>query len=105
MGYWERDRQNGHGKLTKKSQDLFEGQFKDGKVEGLVIIHYADGSKFRGTYHNGKRNGSAIEESKEGIRFEGNYRDGLRDGKFVEKDRNGQIIARGEYVKGKRQVF
>ena len=51
---------------------------------------------------NGKRNGAAIEETKDGKRFEGTYLDGRRDGKFVEKDRNGQIVKRGHYERGKR---
>ena len=46
--------QNGQGKLTKKNKDVYEGQFRNGLLEGLIIIHYADGSKFRGSYHNGK---------------------------------------------------
>ena len=56
-------------------------------LEGLIIIHYADGSKFRGSYHNGKRNGTAVEETADGVRFEGNYRDDHRDGKFIERDK------------------
>ena len=48
--------------------------------------------------------GPAIEESKNGLRFEGFYVDGRRDGRFVEKDRNGQIVAQGTYVRGKRQT-
>lgn len=93
--------QHGRGKLVKKSGDVFEGDFRNGKVNGNVIIHFADGSKFKGIYKNGKRNGAAIEESKDGKRFEGSYVDGLRDGSFVEKDRNGQIVKRGHYERGR----
>lgn len=102
MGLWKNDRQNGLGKLTKHNGDIFEGNFKDGKVEGEVIIHYADGSKFKGVYRGGKRNGAAIEESKDGKRFEGSYVNDRREGKFVEKDRNGKITARGTYENGRR---
>ena len=83
--------QNGQGKLTKKNKDVYEGQFRNGLLEGLIIIHYTDGSKFRGSYHNGKRNGTAVEESASGVRFEGNYRDDCRDGKFIERDKNGML--------------
>ena len=78
--------------------------FKDGDIEGEVIIHYHDGSKFKGVYKDGKRNGVAIEEDKEGHRFEGSYKDDVRDGKFVEKNRDGSITAIGTYVNGRRQV-
>ena len=100
----DKDLQNGQGKLTKKNKDVYEGQFKNGEVEGLVIIHYVDGSKFKGNYHNGKRNGSAIEETANGVRFEGNYKDNQRDGKFIERDKNGKITAVGYYENGKRHV-
>ena len=44
-GQWKNDLQNGHGKLTKKGGDVFDGTFKDGKPDGPIIIHYANGSK------------------------------------------------------------
>ena len=94
----------GKGKLTTKNGDVFEGQFKNGKIEGEGIARYADGSKFKGTFKNGKRNGAAIEEDKDGKRFEGTYKDDVRDGKFVEKDRNGKVIASGTYERGHRQL-
>ena len=90
--------------LTTKAGDVFEGQFKDGKIDGEGVARYADGSKFKGTFKAGKRNGAAIEEDKEGKRFEGYYKDDVRDGKFVEKDRNGKVIASGIYTRGHRQL-
>ena len=57
-----------------------------------------------GHFRQGKRNGPAIEEDKDGKRFEGTYVDDKRDGDFIEKDRNGNIVARGKYVRGRRQV-
>ena len=95
---------HGHGKLTKKSGDIFEGNFTQGAVDGEVIIHFHDGSKFRGTYHNGKRHGAAIEEDKNGNRFEGSYKNDERDGKYVEKDRTGKVTEKGTYVNGKKQI-
>jgi len=73
-------------------------------VEGEVIIHFHDGSKFRGTYHNGKRHGAAIEEDKNGNRFEGSYKNDERDGKYVEKDRTGKVTETGTYVNGRKQM-
>ena len=94
--------QNGRGKLIKKSGDTFEGDFKNGKFDGELIIRYANGSRFKGTYRKGKRNGAAIEEDKNGNRFEGSYVDDRRDGRFVEKDRNGNITRTGRYELGRR---
>jgi antitoxin component YwqK of YwqJK toxin-antitoxin module len=103
VGSWKNDKQNGRGKLTKATGDIFEGNFKDGVVEGEVIIHFHDGSKFRGTYHNGKRHGAAIEEDKNGNRFEGSYKNDERDGKYVEKDKTGKVTETGTYVNGIKQ--
>lgn len=74
----------------------------NGKIDGQVIIHYANGTRFKGTYKNGQRNGKAIEETKDGKRFEGSYVNDRRDGKFVEKDRNGTILFTGHYENGRR---
>ena len=73
-----------------------------GQLDGEIIIHYHDGSKFKGMYRGGKRNGKAIEEDKSGKRFVGSYKDDVRDGEFVEKSHDGQIIARGSYQSGYR---
>lgn len=43
---------------------MFEGEFKNGLVDGNVVIHYADGRRFKGAYHKGKRQGPCIEEDK-----------------------------------------
>lgn len=98
----ENDKQNGHGKLTKKNGDIYEGNFKNGTFDGEVIVHFADGSKFKGIYVDGKRNGKAVEVDRDGRRFEGSYKDDLRDGKFIEKDRNGNIVSQGMYILGNR---
>ena len=73
---------------------MFEGEFKNGLVDGNVVIHYADGRRFKGAYHKGKRQGPCIEEDKNGKRFEGTYRNDVRDGRFVEKDRNDRLQPR-----------
>ncbi len=73
-------------KLTKKSGDIFEGEFWKGQVNGEVIIHYANGNRFKGvSVTMVSVRASDIEETKEGKRFEGTYRNDRRDGKFVER--------------------
>ena len=55
VGLWEQGHENGVGKLTKKNNDVFDGVFVNGKLDGEVVIHYADGTRFRGTFRNGLR--------------------------------------------------
>ena len=102
MGLWEQGHENGVGKLTKKNNDVFDGVFVNGKLDGEVVIHYADGTRFRGTFRNGLREGKAIEEDAKGVRFEGSYHEDERDGSFVERDKTGAITAQGRYENGKR---
>lgn len=73
------DKQNGKGKLIKHNEDIYEGSFTNGCLNGAVIIHYADGSVFEGSYQNNKRNGKFVERNKEGqITATGTYNNGSR---------------------------
>lgn len=47
------DLQNGKERSTKKNGDIYEGEFRNGHVEGNVVIHYADGRRFKGVYRKG----------------------------------------------------
>ena len=47
------------------------------------------------------KNGKGVEETPDGIRFEGSYLNDLKDGAFVEKDRNGTILRKGIYNRGR----
>ena len=50
------------------------------------------------------KNGKCVEETPDGVRFEGSYLNDQKDGPFVEKNRNGSIIRKGVYVRGKLQT-
>jgi antitoxin component YwqK of YwqJK toxin-antitoxin module len=47
------------------------------------------------------KNGKGVEETADGIRFEGSFFNDQKDGSFVEKDRNGKVIRKGIYNRGK----
>jgi antitoxin component YwqK of YwqJK toxin-antitoxin module len=53
----------------------------------------------------GVRKGKAIEEDADGNRFEGNYEDDVKHGPFLEKDKNGNITAKGEYIRGRKKII
>ena len=69
-------------------------------MNGEMIIHFSNGTKFKGMYRNGKPDGKAIEQDKDGVRFEGSYRNGVRHGEYVMKNRDGQVTETGVYVDG-----
>jgi antitoxin component YwqK of YwqJK toxin-antitoxin module len=47
------------------------------------------------------KNGKGVEELADGTRFEGSFVNDLKDGSFVEKDRNGNILRKGIYNRGR----
>jgi len=58
----------------------FEGQFKNGELDGFAIQDFPDYYRFEGDFVNGKRNGYGVEIYKNGFRFEGHYKNDKRNG-------------------------
>ena len=55
------------------------------------------------SFKQGMKNGRGVEEAADGTRFEGNYQNDVRHGAFVEKDRNGKVIRKGSYNRGRQE--
>ena len=47
----------GEGKLTYADGDMYEGEWKDGKMEGHGTYYYADGDQYVGDWRDDKRHG------------------------------------------------
>lgn len=119
-----------NGKGVKYNQDgtvLFEGNFVDGRFEGIGKYYYKNGRYFIGNYKNGFREGNGIIYYPDGkVMFESNYVEDRREGpgKFVCEDgsyyigsfenglfngkgkeyySNGKPRYKGDYVDGKRE--
>ena len=85
---------------------LFEGEVKNGKLNGKCKEYNFKKLKFEGEYLNGKRNGKGKEyDYDEKLKFEGEYLEGKRNGKGKEYYNNGTLEYEGQYLYGERIGF
>lgn len=59
---------------------VYEGDFKDGRIEGDAFITYRNGSEYKGQVFNGLRHGSGNIVYKSGNYYQGEWRDGVKEG-------------------------
>ena len=83
-----------------------EGNFKDGKQDGLWTGWYENGQKRQQiNYKDGKSEGLYIEWDKNGQKkFEANYKDGKLNGTWTEWNKDGTEEYRITYKDGERVV-
>ena len=126
-----RDAQATRGLCRFLNGNCYEGEFRDGKMEGAGTYLWTDGNKYegevlgnriegRGTYmwtngteytgevRDGLRNGSGVFRLSEGRYCDGDWRDGKMHGvgKMVfESDEEGNPVSyyEGEFIKNKRE--
>lgn len=85
------------GKVTAQ----MEGDFKNGKREGRVLVVYPDGRRFEGEYRNGMSNGRGFATWPDGDRFVGQYVDNQMQGRGVYTSASGSRYD-GDYVGNER---
>lgn len=97
-GGFENGEFDGEGKLFSKDGNVYEGEFKDGKmVDGEGIIVYKNGDEYKGDIKNKEPNGSGTFTYANGNIYK-EYNGEFKDGEF-----NGQgtlIFANGDKYKG-----
>ncbi|CAH0996907.1 hypothetical protein EMA8858_03042 [Emticicia aquatica] len=78
-GCFEGDCNNGFGKMVNpKTEEKYEGEWRNGKRDGRGVEYYADGEKkYVGNFKNGKYNGSGSFFFKNGDKYVGKYKDGV----------------------------
>lgn len=83
---------DGSGALAARSAggsaDLI-GAFGAGRMQGLWIVHYADGRVDRGPYLDGKRHGRWVDRYANGRVDEGSYVNGRKHGRWVDRYASG----------------
>ncbi|KAJ7520736.1 hypothetical protein O6H91_19G020300 [Diphasiastrum complanatum] len=84
LGEWKLNKRDGVGIHTYKNGSRYEGEFKKGKREGHGTLFVAHGNKYRVVYKGywsaGAWNGLGILFGKFGETYEGQFQDGLRHG-------------------------
>ena len=78
--------------LYENGQKHVEGNYKDGKPDGLAVRWHENGQKkFEGNWKGGKRYGLHMGWHENGQKhYEGNWKNGKQDGLFVDWHENGQ---------------
>ncbi|GAA5107588.1 hypothetical protein GCM10023211_08870 [Orbus sasakiae] len=91
------------GKAIRKNtygQIVFEGNYEDGKQEGIQKAYYDDGSiKLLQYYENGKKEGEQTAYGFNG-RTEYNYKNGRLDGVQKTYDHDGNLVLEENYKNG-----
>lgn len=61
----------------------YEGEYRDGVINGRGVYTFASGNRYDGEWRDGKRTGRGIFTWTNGNRFEGEWLDGKRSGRGV----------------------
>lgn len=101
-----------NGKLHGQGQSFFfvdgnlymvwEGEFKNGSLNGLGKVSYADGTVYEGEFKDHALINGTMTDSN-GERWEGNFKRGLLHGQGMKIYPDGRI-EEGEFVKGELKV-
>jgi hypothetical protein len=68
------------GVFNYKNGDRYEGEWKNGNIDGFGCYQYSIGEKYIGYYRNNKRTGHGRYIYKNGIIYEGNWQNGNQKG-------------------------
>ena len=90
--------------LHRKGHKWIEGNYKDGKKDGLEVWWYDNGQKMsERNYKDGKQNGLMVGWHDNGQKYtEINFKDGKRDGLSVYWYKNGQIESEQNWKDGEK---
>ena len=89
--------------MIYEGEYLFEGEFRNGKRNGIGKEYKGKTLVFEGEFSNGIRNGKGKEYNWDGkLIYEGEYLNRMRNGKGKEYDFYGKLIFEGEYLNGRQ---
>ena len=91
--------------LYKNGRKLAEGNYKDGKQEGLTVEWHENGlKKAEANFNDGKQEGLAVEWHENGLKkAEGNWKDGKQEGLAVKWHENGQKAVENNWKYSKQE--
>ena len=71
---------NGRGKFKFANGNVYDGEFKNDKMEGRGVYKYASGDVYNGEYKNDKREGRGVFIYASGSVYDGEYKNDEREG-------------------------
>ena len=99
-GEMKNGKMEGKGIYYLNNGDRYEGEFKNELREGKGIYYYNDGDRYEGEFKNDKREGKGIFYYNNGHRYEGDWRNDKMEGKGIYYYKNGNREM-GDYLNGK----
>jgi hypothetical protein len=99
-GEWKDGKQHGIGVYIWCHGDLYHGPWSEGKQHGHGVYLYSDGSIYDGEYHIGKREGVGMFVRPNGSRYEGSFKCNERCGKGMFVYPDGRVYT-GDYLHDK----
>ena len=72
-GYWKDDKRYGKGKATWLNGQIFYGDYRNDKLEGLGTMMFPSGRKYEGEWKDGKQNGHGKMIWSDGQIYDGNW--------------------------------
>ena len=75
-GDFKNGKRTGRGSYLFSNGDRYVGEFADGKFHGQGKYTYADGDVYDGLWNNGKMAGKGVLKRSDGTKQEGDYRNG-----------------------------
>merc|ERR1712146_482981 len=94
---------HGKGVITIDDGFIYDGDWKNGKMEGHGAMKYLNGDKYDGEWKNFKKEGRGAMKYANGREYIGDWKNGKRHGKGVYKDKKGELLYEGEWVDDKQQ--
>ena len=101
--FWNTENKIWESTGNPSDQWLYEGEMKDGWLNGLGILKSPNGDYiYSGNFEMGMSTGHGIETYKDGSRYEGGFVKGLREGSGKLYGMNGGLIYQGQFKANRR---
>ncbi|KAG2459359.1 MORN1 protein, partial [Polypterus senegalus] len=102
VGEVKKNLRDGNGKLVMKDGSYYEGEFKDGEINGNGLRYWAStGNTYSGQFCFGELHGHGVMQYGKGGQYEGEFSYGLRDGHGCLFDKEGNAY-QGSFHKNKK---
>ena len=99
----EKNEKHGQGKMTWKSGDVYEGEWKDDEEHGKGKYTWTSGKVYEGEWKDGEEDGQGkMSDDEFGDKYEGEWKDGRKHGQGKLIDGNGNVYE-GKWKNGYRQ--
>lgn len=85
--------------MDGKPASRFEGDYRDGLLDGKGVYIFANGARYEGEYRDDLRHGRGLLIEPDGTSYDGEWRQGLPNGQGTLKEANGTLVS-GTWTNG-----